>query len=211
MLRVWLKHSILIIKSLEELSIGDYALCDDSIQYLAHALRVNQALKKLNLTTGSLTSLSTEGLAEALTNNKHLEVLDISGNPLHDDGIQHLAHALQVNHRLKELYLDSCGITDVGLKYFVKSIQENKGLNTLSVTNSVVDLAANHGKRSNCYSVITEKIIPVLTECLQNNSTLTYLELSRALEELETDIDEAVNEERGVPLLTINFNLDEEV
>ena len=182
-------------KHLEKLDITDNALCDDGIQHLAHALRVNQGLKTLYLNSCGLTSQCTESLAEALTTNKHLEKLDITDNALCDDGIQHLAHALRVNQGLKTLYLNSCGMTDVGLECLAKSLQHNNSLTELHVWN----YSTNPNR-------ITEKIVPVLTECLKNNYTLTELRLPRNLESSTTSIVEAVNDVRkrnGLPLIKV--------
>ena len=193
----------------EDLDISDNALCNDDIQHLAQALRVNKGLKTLYLKSCNLTSQSAESLGKALTTNEHLKVLNISGNPLRDDGIQHIAKALKDN--LTELYLDSCGITNIGLEYLANSIQHNNGLNTLSITNSEVPLD-ERDKRSDCYTSISEKIVPVLKKCLQDNKTLTNLELSCTLKTSVTVIEGAVNgvrKQRRLPLLRVNLNLDE--
>ena len=160
-------------------------------------LKYNTTLKTLRLLGCGLTTLSTESLAEALTTNKYLEVLCISDNALCDDGIQHLAHALRVNQGLKQLRLISCGMTDVGLECLAKSLQHNNVLNDLYVSN--LDGVDNPNR-------ITEKIVPVLTECLLNNHTLTELGLPRNLESSTTSIEEAVNDVRkrsGLPLIKV--------
>ena len=158
-------------------------------------LKYNTTLKILRLQECGLTSLSAESLAEVLTTNKHLETLIISDNPLCDDGIQHLAHALRVNQGLKTLFLVSCGMTDVGLECLAKSLQHNNVLTLLHVWN-----LRNNPNR------ITEKMVPVLTECLQNNHSLTELELPENLESSTTSIEEAVNDVRkrsGLPLIEV--------
>ena len=166
-----------------------------AIDTFTEQLKYNTTLKTLQLQGCGLTSLSAESLAEALTTNKHLEVLSISVNALCDDGIQHLAHALRVNQGLKQLRLISCSMTDVGLECLAKSLQHNNGLNQLQVWN----LSSNPNR-------ITEKIVPVLTECLQNNCTLTELGLPKNLESSTTSIEEAVNDVRkrsGLPLIEV--------
>ena len=166
-----------------------------TIDTFTEQLKYNTTLKTLWLQGCGLTTLSTESLAEALTTNKHLEVLSISDNALCDDGIQHLAHALRVNQGLKVLFLVSCGMTDVGLECLAKSLQHNNVLKTLLLSNF-----------SNNLNRLTEKIIPVLTECLQNNHTLTWLELPKNLESSTTSIEEAVNDVRkrsGLPLIKV--------
>ena len=155
------------------------------------------ALRELLLDGCGLTSQCTESLAEALTTNKHLEKLDITDNALCDDGIQHLAHALRVNQGLKTLYLNSCGMTDVGLECLAKSLQHNNVLTQLHVWNFGGEDNPNR---------ITDKIVPVLTECLQNNRTLTWLVLPKNLESSTTSIEEAVNDVRkrsGLPLIKV--------
>ena len=152
-------------------------------------------LRELLLQGCGLTSQCTESLAEALTTNKHLKILNFTKNALCDDGIQHLAHALRVNQGLKTLYLNSCGMTDVGLECLVKSLQHNNSLTELQVWNWT-----DNPNR------ITEKIVPVLTVCLQNNHTLTWLELPKNLESSTTSIEEAVNDVRkrsGLPLIKV--------
>ena len=152
-------------------------------------------LRELLLDGCGLTSQCTESLAEALTTNKHLEELNITDNALCDDGIQHLAHALRVNQGLKTLYLNSCGMTDVGLECLAKSLQHNNSLTELHVWNWT-----DNPNR------ITEKIVPVLTECLQNNCTLTKLGFPKNLESSTTSIEEAVNDVRkrsGLPLIEV--------
>ena len=154
---------------------------------LAKQLKNNTTLKTLWLVGCGLNSQSAESLAEALTTNKHLELLSVSDNALCDDGIQLLAHALRVNQGLKVLYLDSCGMTDVGLECLAKSLQHNNVLTTLYVYNIS---GANYPNR------LTEKIIPVLTECLQDNHTLTGLCLPGNLRSSTASIKKAVNDVR---------------
>ena len=171
-------------------------LCDDSIQHLAHALRVNQGLKQLYVPGCSLTPLSAESLAEALTTNKHLEVLDISDNSLYDDGIQHLACALQVNHHLKYLDLANCYIMDVGFECLAKSIQDNNGLETLTLFSSTGDYKSTN--------LITEKVIPVLIECLKSNHTLTEIGLSDICDpDTSISIVNDVRKKNGLPLIEV--------
>ena len=162
---------------------------------LAKQLKNNTTLKQLWLMGCGLNSQSAESLAEALTTNKHLELLNISDNALCDDGIQYLAHALRVNQGLKDLDLKCCGMTDVGLEFLAKSLQRNNVLTKLHVYS--VSGAKNPNK-------LTEKIVPVLTECLQNNHTLTWLWLPGNIRSSTGSIGKAVDDVRkrsGLPLI----------
>ena len=164
---------------------------------LAKQLKNNTTLKQLWLWRCGLNSQSAESLAEALTTNKHLELLRVSYNALCDDGIQHLAHALRVNQGLKVLYLDTCGMTDVGLECLAKSLQHNNVLTQLYVYNVS---GVNYPNR------LTEKIVPVLTECLKNNHTLIWLGLPGSLRSSTASIRKAVNDVRkrsGLPLIKV--------
>ena len=168
-----------------------------TIDTFTEQLKYNTTLKTLWLQECGLTSLSAESLAEALTTNKHLEELIIPDNALCDNGIQHLAHALRVNQGLKELSLENCGMTDVGLECLAKSLQHNNVLTELLLWNLSISRVPNS---------ITEKIVPVLTECLQNNHTLTKLVLPKNLKSSTTSIEEAVNDVRkrsGLPLIEV--------
>ena len=161
-------------------------------QDTAHApfykqLQSNTTLQELWFQGCGLNSQSAESLAEALTINEHLKVLYLSDNPLCDDGIQHLAHALRVNQGLKELHLDSCGMTDVGLECLVNSLQHNNVLNKVSIYNFSITDSPNR---------LTENMVPVLTECLQNNHTLTGLWLPGNIRSSTTIMEEAVNDVR---------------
>ena len=165
---------------------------------LSKQLKNNTTLKQLQLWGCCLNSQSAESLAEALTTNKHLELLSVDENVLCDDGIQHFAHALRVNQGLKDLYLVSCGMTDVGLECLAKSLQHNNVLTTLYVYNN---FSANYPNR------LTEKIVPVLTECLQNNHTLTDLGLPGNLRSSTASIEKAINDVRkrsGLPLIKVS-------
>ena len=168
-----------------------------AIDTFTEQLKYNTTLKTLRLQGCGLTTLSAKSLAEALTTNKHLEELNISDNALCDDGIQHLAHTLRVNQGLKSLLLVSCGMTDVGLECLAKSLQHNNVLTRLQVWNLSISRVPNR---------ITEKIVPVFTECLLNNHTLTELELLESLESSTTSIEEAVNDLRkrsGLPFIKV--------
>ena len=135
-------------------------------------------------------------MAEALTTNKHLEELSISDNALGDDGILHLAYALRVNQSLKRLWLVSCGMTDMGLTYLAWLLQHNNALKQLDVYNFRGDNANR----------LTKRIVPVLTECLQNNHSLTRLELPVNLESFATSIENTINGARkrnGLPLIKV--------
>ena len=156
----------------------------------AEQLKYNTTLTTLRLQGWGLTSESAESLAEALTTNKHLELLSISDNALCDDGIQHIAQALRVNQSLKFLDLMSCGMTDVGFECLVKSLQDNKVLNELYVHNSRTVAASPTLNR------ITEKIVTVLTECLQNNNSLIMLGLPQNVKSSTTSIQDAVSDVR---------------
>ena len=159
-------------------------------------LQSNTTIQELWLPGCGLNSQSAESLAEALTTNKHLKVLSISGNAVCDDGIQYLAHALRVNQGLKELSLNNCGMTDVGLECLVKSLQYNSILNKLYASN--ID---NYNPNR-----LTEAIVPVLTECLQNNHSLTWLQLPKNLESSTASIEKAVNDVRersGLPFIKV--------
>ena len=161
----------------------------------AEQLKNNTTLRELNVETCGLNSQSAESLAEALTTNKHLELLNVGDNALCDDGIQHLAYALSVNQGLKILSLVSCSMTDVGLKCLVKSLHHNV-LNELHIWNL-----------SNNYNRLTEKIVPVLIERVQNNHTLTELVLPKNLESCTTNIEKAINDVRkrsGLPLIEVS-------
>ena len=164
---------------------------------LAKQLKNNTTLKQLWLWRCGLNSQSAESLAEALTTNKYLEQLGVGDNALCDDGIQHLAYALRVNQGLNDLYLWSCGMTDVGLECLAKSLQHNNVLTELDISNLS---SANYPNR------LTEKIVPVLTECLQNNHTLTELQLPQNLGSSTASIEKAVNDVRkrsGLPLIKV--------
>ena len=166
---------------------------------LAEQIKKNTTLKTLWLQGCGLNSQSAERLAEALATNELLEELYVSDNALGDDGIQHLAQALRVNQGLYELYLNSCGMSDVGFEILAKSLQHNKVLNRVVLPNS----------RSNSHSPnrITEKVIPFLTECLQNNHTLTELVLPENLRSSTTSIEKAVNDVRkksGLSLIYVS-------
>ena len=179
-------------------SYNDLVSKQDAIRgTLAEQLKNNTTLKQLWLHRCGLNSQSAESLAEALTTNKHLELLSVSDNALCDDGIQHLAHALRVNQGLKVMYLLSCGMTDVGLECLAKSLQHNNVLTRLYVCNVS---GANYPNR------LTERIVPVLTECLQNNHTLTGLVLPRNLKSSTASIEKAINDVRkrsGLPLIKV--------
>ena len=170
------------------LSYNDLVSKQDAIRgTLAKQLKNNTTLKQLWLLGCGLNSQSAESLAEALITNKHLELLSVSGNALCDDGIQYIAHALRVNQGLKHLDLWSCGMTDVGLECLAKSLQLNNVLTRLYVYNVS---GANYPNR------LTEKIVPVLTECLQNNHTLTELWFPGSLRSSIAIIEKAVSDVR---------------
>ena len=165
----------------------------------AEKLKNNTTLRVLWLQGCGLNSQSAESLTAALTTNKHLEKLYIGDNALHDDGTQHLARALRVNQGLKHLSLVSCGMTDVGAECLAKSLQRNVALNRVLSWN--LTSSNQHQNR------LTEKIVPILTVCLQNNYTLTELQLpAENLRSSPASIEKPVNDVRkrsGRPLITI--------
>ena len=180
------------------IDFNDFASKHDgvlSFSVLAEQLKNNATLEQLWLLKCGLNSQSAESLAEALTTNRHLNLLSVSNNALCDDGIRHLAHALRINQGLQHLYLQSCGMTDVGLECLAHSLQHNKALTRLNLSN----YAQNQNR-------LTEKIVPILTECFQNNHSLTELELPKNLESSATRVEEAINgvrKRRGLPLIKV--------
>ena len=179
------------------LSYNNLLSANATFGIFAKQLKNNTTLKTLWLQSCGLNSQSAESLAEALTTNKHLEVLYLPMNALCDDGIQHLAHALRINQGLKELSLNNCGMTDVGMECLVKCLQHNNVLTELYVCSDY------NAKNPNG---LTEKIVPVLTEFLQKNHTLTKLVLPQNLKSSRAHIEEAVNDvrkRRGLPLIGV--------
>ena len=88
-------------------------------------------------------------------------------------------------------------MTDVGLECLAKSVRHNKCLTELDIS--------NHFNVKNPNS-LAEKIVPVLTECLQNNHTLTVLVLPRNLKSATTSMEKAVNDvrkRRRLPLIKV--------
>ena len=192
-------HLSTLLKSINYLNLNFNNIL--SKQDTVHApfykyLQNNTALQILWLQGCGLNSQSAESLAEALTTNEHLKELILTDNALCDDGIQHLAHALRVNQRLEILHVDSCGMTDVGLENLARSLQYNNILNILYVSN-IDDDNPNR---------LTDTIVPVLAECLQNNHTLTWLQLPKNLESSTASIEKAVNDVRersGLPFIGV--------
>ena len=134
-------------------------------------------------------------MAEALATNKYLKELYLLNNALCDAGIHCLANALRVNQGLKELSLVGCHMSDMGLEHVAKSLQHNNVLNKIYVWNDGI-----HSNRT------TTKITPVLTECLQNNYSLTELWLPKNLQSSTASIEKAVNDVRkrsGLPLISV--------
>lgn len=115
-------------------------------------------------------------MADALTTNRHLEELILSNNRLRDDGIEHLACCLRTNQALKKLYLSNCDMTDVGLECLATSLQCNSAMNDLRLFNYY------NSVRDGWPNKFTERIVPVLIKCFQNNCTLTKLGLPMSLE-----------------------------
>ena len=186
-------HLSTLLKDDNDLVPKQDAICGT----LAKQLKNNTTLKQLWLDGCGLNSQSAESLAEALTTNKHLELLSVSKNALCDDGIQHIAHALSINQGLKTLYLWSCGMTDVGLEGLARSLLHNNVLTKLDIS----DVSSPYNRNR-----LTEKIVPVLTECLQNNHTLTDLKLPKNLVSSIARIKKAVNDVRkrsGLPLIEV--------
>ena len=197
-LSLLLKIGCINLLNLSGIDLGSKPEAMHTFDTLTEQLKNNTTLKVLWLVKCGLNSQSTLSLAEALIANKHLEVLSISNNALCDDGIQHLAHALRVNQGLKELHLDSCGMTDVGLECLAKSLQHNNVLTILYTYTYNLDENPNE---------ITEKIIPVFTKYLQNNHTLTELELPSNLKSSTNSIEKAVNDVRKrseLPLIEVS-------
>ena len=193
-----LKIGCINILSLSFNNLSEQDTTHASLGTFAEELRYNTTLKTLWLQKCGLTSQTAESLAEALTTNKHLKKLEINDNALCDNGIQHLAHALRVNQGLKELGLAKCGMTDVGLKYLAESLQQNKVLSELGMLNFISNQWSNR---------ITEKVVPVLAEYLQNNHTLTWLLLPVNLASCTTSIETAINDVRKrsrLPLIEVS-------
>ena len=86
-------------------------------------------------------------------------------------------------------------MTDVGLECLAKSLQHNKVLTALNMSN----FAQNPNR-------LTGEIVPILSEYLQNNDTLTELELPGNLGFSIASIENAVNDvrkRRGLPLIGV--------
>ena len=169
---------------------------NSTFSIFAEQLKNNTTLIKLRLSKCGLNSRSAESFAEGLATNQHLKQLIIEDNPLCDDGVQHLAHALKVNQGLKELDLGNCGMTDVGVECLFRSLQYNKGLNKLAFDSSSI----HHS------NLLTEKIIPLIAECLHSNHTLIQLQLPKNLKSFGTSIEKAVNDVRklnGLPIISV--------
>ena len=184
-------------KHIEELDISYNKVYDDGIEHLTQALRDNKGLKKLHLNKCGFTSYGAKCLALALVANQYLKELDISNNALFYGGSQLLADALRVNQGLKILYLCNCGMTNMGLEQLATSLIYNDSLVTLMLCNHLQTTP----------NVLTDEIVPFLSDCLKRNLTLTNLGLPGDLKSSTTSIEEAVNDvrkKRGLPLIEVS-------
>ena len=77
-------------------------------------------------------------------------------------------------------------------------------MNCMELCLTTLDISNGYG--ANNPNRLTEKIIPVLTECLQNNLTLIELKIPKNLQSSTTSIKKAVNGVRnrnGLPCIEV--------
>ena len=107
-----------------------------------------------------------------------------------DDGIQHLAYAVRINQNLKKLSLNHCSLTSLGAKSLAEMLTINKHLEGLDISDNELAndsiqylgyaLQVNQQLKSlklcGC-DKITEFVLEYLVKCLQENHSLTDLEI----------------------------------
>ena len=177
---------------------GNEDLSDNGTLHIAEGLKTNTSLQELQLYTCDLTATGVGYIAEALKINSSLKILNIGGNGIYDKGIECLGSALQVNHGVESLELSSCGMTDRGLHYITELLQHNEHLKKLKIYNF------QNQKHLNEITVGGDTM-KELIDTLKKLKTLESLMLPAEFEPLAAALQKAINEERKLPISSIEI------
>ncbi|XP_061709555.1 leucine-rich repeat-containing protein 74B-like [Cydia pomonella] len=134
-----------------------------------------------------------QAMAKSLINNRTLTTINLTDNFLNDDACFHLGEMLTNNTALTELNLSGCRIGPSGALRLCAGLPKNKGLKVLNLSrNQLGDAGTDHFagaifSQANVQEVnlsnngISGKSAQTLSEALEWNNKITYLDLSRNL------------------------------
>ncbi|CAF1381715.1 unnamed protein product [Adineta ricciae] len=129
--------------------------------------------------SNDFTTAGLNHLATALHDNKTLTFLRLASNSLEDVDAQHLSNVLRQNKVLTILKLQDNRIGDAGAKYLANALENNTVHNDrvwpkhYTKTITALYLESNN-------ITFADDGVQHLTEALQNNTTLTVLDLANA-------------------------------
>ncbi|OEH48028.1 hypothetical protein lpari_00965 [Legionella parisiensis] len=131
------------------------------LESLAKVLSIHPSLTFLDLSSNGLDSEKYPIATEIIKNSSSIKSLNVTANYMGDEGLRNLATALQSNSSLTTLVLRKNQISNGGLAHLSQALQHNKTLVHLDLSEN--DVNSVHD----------------LCDCLQNNISITSIDLDR--------------------------------
>jgi len=145
------------------LNLKGNILGDEGVFHLINALQHNETIRELNIALNEIGPVGASAMANMLPNS-NIQSLNIGKNYLGDEAVIVFADILcgqDTICKLKSINLASCRVADRGVEYFFASIVGNKSLNSVNLNDNF----------------ISEKLEPILLECLDANFYLSKVRL----------------------------------
>jgi ankyrin repeat protein len=167
------------------------SLRDAHLSYILYELCDVAPVTELDISNNALGLPGLEELGKFLEHSTDLLKLNLSGNLVGPKGAAVLAHALSFNETLKELELDDCHIAGDSVGLIAGILTERHPLHTLSLRNN--EITADGGvalsqmlygaartrikKLDVAHNLLKERGMTAIASSLQNNTTLTHLDI----------------------------------
>lgn len=190
-----------VIQLCEETKFSPYFYLENhhldqfELKWVVVFLTNNPCIRLLDLSNNNISSDGSKWISYFLSKNSTLKVLSLSGNNIEDEGAKWLSHSLRLNSCLEGLNLGNNKIGKGGANFLFDALKTNTTLKGLSL-------------RQNRFGSLfdtSQQTQLCLETCLQNNPSLTFLDVSEtgiSLQE-KRKIEEAVkkNEKRREDLI----------
>jgi len=179
------------LNKITDLDLEGYILKDEQIPALCRGLSGNTSITWLNFKHCELKSHMYHGIFQALSNHPTLTHLKLNGN---NNVAKHLSELLSHNTALTRLNLSGCDVGDEGLPDLSAALQRNSSLKSLNLSANNIAIEKSGARmlneilklnrltkinlKGNHFHHFDTKSIKILSEGLQQNNSLTVLNLA---------------------------------
>ncbi|XP_046343701.2 leucine-rich repeat-containing protein 34-like isoform X1 [Haliotis rufescens] len=198
-------------------------ITDEGAQHLAKLIEGTPGLQELDLMGNDIGPDGAEHIAKALQTNETLRTLRMTGNKIGNKGGMCFAQALQVNLTLEALDVGDTDMTIESVIAMATVLNQNKTLKALNVNRPILfthqeETTVHFSKMLKVNRSLEELHLQKydmrdfgatrLAECLMENYTLTYLDLScnRITRDGTKELAKVLKKDTALKTLDLGFN-----